>query len=83
MKFALLILATLVGMISSGVLFGTARQTRPSSAVEKWVDANHMLINIKGQWEDVRLIPLADHLCRSGQPLFQRYCDDPAHKSQR
>jgi hypothetical protein len=72
MKFGLLILATLIGMISSGVLLGSGRHSRSVSAAEKWVDANHMLIQVKGHWEDVRLIPLADHLCRSGQPLFER-----------
>jgi hypothetical protein len=52
-------------------------RARPHPATEKWVDANHLQVLSRGRWQEVDLMPLADHLCQSGQPLFERYCTDP------
>ena len=83
MKVAWLVLVTVAVTISSGMLLADTWLDRTGGGnhkyrtSEKWLDANHMQVQIHGRWEDVQLMPLADHLCRSGQPLFQRYCDDP------
>lgn len=71
-------------LLSSGWLWfqgGGWLPTRLSHADERWVDANHVRIQVKGKWQEVMLMPLADHLCQSGQPLFERYCNDPSGKA--
>jgi hypothetical protein len=80
MKVALFALTAALAV--SAAAFGwhprpAALRARASLATEKWVDANHLQVLSRGRWQDVELMPLADHLCQSGQPLFERYCTDP------
>ena len=42
---------------------------------ERWVNANLLHVEVDGRWERVPLMPLADHLCKSNDPHFERFCD--------
>lgn len=81
MRPTLLIVA--VGIIAgafAGMVFHThaLSPVRHPAPNEKWVDANHLKVLSRGNWQDVELMPLADHLCHGRQPMFQRYCADPS-----
>jgi len=43
--------------------------------VETRVNANFMRVRVGATWQDVPLMPLAEHACQSGDSTFQRYCD--------
>jgi hypothetical protein len=49
---------------------------RTSHAIEEqWINANRVKVRINKQWQDFQLMPLADHVCQSGHPLFEKYCE--------
>ena len=72
--FALLILTPLLfaGLALVGQRGAAARDQQ---IAERWIDANFLQIEINGKWEDIRLVPLADHLCKGNHPLFEKYCE--------
>ena len=43
-------------------------------AHEQWVHADLLRVKVFGQWHDVPLVPLADHLCSSDYELFRKHC---------
>lgn len=71
-----------LGLVAvAAVLMGTVLFQAPVEAkaksdtvVEQWVNANHLRIRVNGKWEDIPLVPLADHLCKSGHRMFRKYC---------
>jgi hypothetical protein len=75
-SYALLAFVVTAGLVFLGV-FTDAKSaiTLRSSIEEQWVNANHVRVKVNKQWQEIQLMPLADHLCQSGQPLFERYCD--------
>ena len=50
--------------------------TKGTDVVEEQVSANLVRVRINGQWEEFPLMPLADHLCKSPDRLFEKYCGD-------
>ena len=68
-----------IGGLMSGALLAvgeTGAGTPPNDLTEEWVNANLLRVRVGGKWEEVPMIPLADHLCESGRSLFKRYCTD-------
>ena len=78
MKNTLFVLLALGGLLSGGFLLleETDASAPPNEIVEEWVNANLVRIRINERWEEIPLIPLADHLCRSNNQLFRRHCAD-------
>jgi hypothetical protein len=70
---------TLAGLLSGGFLLaeklGIAGTPRNGMVVEE-VNANLMRVRLNGVWEELPLMPLSDHLCRSNNRLFERYCGE-------
>ena len=50
--------------------------TRNNDIIEQQVNANLVRVRINNKWEEFPLMPLADHLCRSPDRLFEKYCGD-------
>ena len=42
---------------------------------EKWINANLMRVNLGDGWQDVPLVPLAEHQCEGNNPLFRKHCN--------
>ena len=78
MRRSLLTTIVLTTVLSGGfvVLDETGAGVPPDDVVEERVNANLMRIRVNGEWEDVPMVPLADHLCQSQRRLFERYCTD-------
>ncbi len=70
-------LVVLVGLLSGGflVLEELEAGRAPNDVIEQRVNANLLRVRVDGRWQDVPLVPLADHLCKSGDAHYQRYCD--------
>ena len=68
----------LAGLLGGGFLLlgEIGAGTPPDGVVVQQVNANLMRVRVAGQWEELPLMPLADHLCRSNNRLFDRYCGD-------
>jgi hypothetical protein len=77
-KNSLVVVLTLVGLLSGGFLLleEIGAGSLPDDMVVQQVNANLMRVRVAGQWEELPLMPLADHLCRSNNRLFDRYCGD-------
>ncbi|MEZ4270239.1 MAG: hypothetical protein R3C68_02015 [Myxococcota bacterium] len=78
MKHRTFWLITALALGGAGVLSWqpTPAQAGESAVVEQWVNPNHLRLHINGRWEDVPLVPLADHLCKSGHRMFRKYCQE-------
>ena len=78
MKRSLLAIFMTVGMLTGGfVILGDSGAARiQGDVVEEWVNANLMRVHVDGKWQEVPLVPLADHLCRNPHRLFQKHCGD-------
>jgi len=77
--FAVIIgLSMMLGVAYVADVNAGSAPTRTARSQERWVDANHVRVNVNGDWVDLELEPLADHLCASRHPLFRRYCIDQA-----
>ncbi len=81
MKRSLVVALCLAGVLSGGFLvlddLGTGMTNDGGrSVIEEQIHANLMRVRINGQWEEFPLMPLADHLCTSGNRLFEKYCGD-------
>ena len=63
--------ALLLGFWATGT---TGLQAAESGISEQWVNPNLVRIYYQGKWQDVPLVPLADHLCEANHPMFRRYC---------
>lgn len=67
----------LAGLLSGGFLLAEELGgSPPEGVVVKQINANLMRVRVAGQWEELPLMPLADHLCRSNNRLFHRYCGE-------
>lgn len=69
---------TLVGLLSGVLLLRQelGAGSPPNGMVVEQVHANLVRVQVNGQWEELPLMPLADHLCRSNNRLFDKYCGD-------
>lgn len=78
MKRSLVVTLCMVGILSGGflVLDDLGADTTTHGVVEEQIHANLMRVRINGQWEEFPLMPLADHLCTSGNRLFEKYCGE-------
>ena len=78
MKRSFITCVAAAGLLAGGLLLvsETGAGTPPDDLAEEWVNANLLRVRISGKWEEVPMIPLADHLCQSGRNLFERYCSD-------
>ena len=63
-------LAFTAGLLPS---FGMGKASAKSL---QWVNANQLRVHVNGRWQDVPMVPLADHLCETRHPMYMRYCDD-------
>lgn len=77
MKSSIVALFVVVGLVSAGLfLLPPGISTSEDSGLsERWLSVNHLQLQVDGEWEDVKLMPLADHLCRSNDPIYTRYCE--------
>lgn len=76
MKPRLIALLSFAGLASGGFLVLEELGARSESApVEQRVNANMLRVRVHHRWEDVPMVPLADHLCRSDDARFRPYCD--------
>lgn len=68
----------LLGAMAVGLLALDDLDARnlPGGVREQWVNANLVRVYVNGRWEDVPLMPLADHLCRGDNAMFRKYCHD-------
>ncbi len=48
----------------------------PDELLIEEVDANLVRIYANGHWEELPLMPLADHLCQGSHRFFEKYCPD-------
>ena len=79
MKNRLVVGITLVGLLSGGVLIAEKlgiAGTPPNGVVVEEVNANLLRVRMNGVWEELPLMPLSDHLCKSNNRLFEKYCGD-------
>ncbi len=77
MKSSLVVTLCLAGVLSGGFLvLDDLEVGTMNGVVEEQINANLVRVRINGQWEEFPLMPLADHLCVSGNRLFERYCGD-------
>jgi hypothetical protein len=77
MKPRFLALLAFAGVVSGGflVLEEISAHVRPNQIVEQRVNANLLRVRVRDHWEELPLMPLADHACQSGDSHFERYCD--------
>ncbi|MEK7704033.1 MAG: hypothetical protein AAB426_03675 [Myxococcota bacterium] len=71
------VIATLgLAVVLSGaaLAFGTPRHD--GRAQEERVNANLLRVQVNGHWESFPMVALAEHLCDSGDAMFERYCND-------
>ncbi|OGQ88258.1 MAG: hypothetical protein A2289_22850 [Deltaproteobacteria bacterium RIFOXYA12_FULL_58_15] len=70
----------LVGLLSGGFLLldETDAGSPPDDIVVEMVHANLLRVRVAGVWQQVPLMPLADHLCQSDSRLFDKYCGEDA-----
>ena len=65
-----------VGILTAGLLMLPQSSANGGSDLsERWINANHVQVEVGGRWQDVQMVPLADHLCLSDDPIYSRYCD--------
>lgn len=78
MKGSLVVLISLLAALTGGffLLEESDAGPKPGAVAEQWIHANLMRVRVNGKWQDVPMVPLADHLCRSGNELFKRHCSD-------
>jgi hypothetical protein len=71
-------LLTIVGCLGAGMLLSNelVASSPRDQVAEKWVNANLLRVQVNGRWEEVPMVPLADHLCQSRNRMFRRYCTD-------
>lgn len=79
-KFApkTLLMGAVLGLTAGGFIaaVGTnATAARGNDLEERWVNANLVELKVGGNWEEVHLMPLADHLCQSRNEHYEQYCD--------
>lgn len=43
--------------------------------IEERIDANLLRVKVHGEWEELPLMPLAEHLCEGEDPFYEQYCD--------
>jgi len=78
MKGSLVVTISLLAALTGGffLLDETDAGAKPNAVAEQWVNANLIRVRVNGKWEDVPMVPLADHLCQSGNELFKKHCSD-------
>ncbi|MBI5509646.1 MAG: hypothetical protein HY903_12910 [Deltaproteobacteria bacterium] len=78
MKRLLAVALSTMSVLAVGLLFlaPVGADTKPTDVVEQQVHANLLRVRINGAWEEFPLMPLADHLCKSPDRLFEKYCGD-------
>ena len=77
MKRSLFALITGAALASSAflVIGNSSAEAGEPAIAERWVNANLVQIRVDGNWKDVHLMPLADHLCAGKNPHYRQYCD--------
>ena len=79
MKTTLTIAVTFVGVFTLSFLtFNTINASNLFSGedvVEQRVNANLLRVKVNGEWHDVPMVELSEHLCESEHPMFRRYCE--------
>lgn len=82
MKTNLILALAMAGLVGGSLFLSKSKNeaavSQDADLREQWVNANLVRIKVDNRWEEVPLMPLSDHLCQSGQPMFERYCNDPA-----
>ena len=78
MKQSLVLALGTLSVLAVGFLFlaPLGAGARGTDVVEQQVNANLVRVRINGEWEEFPLMPLADHLCKSPDRLFEKYCGD-------
>jgi hypothetical protein len=78
MKRALVLTLGTMSVLAVGFLYlaPVGAGTRSTDVLEQQVHANLVRVRINGTWEEFPLMPLADHLCKSPDRLFEKYCGD-------
>jgi hypothetical protein len=78
MNRSLIVTLCLAGILSGSflVLDDLGAGSDRGSLPEEQVSANLVRVRMNGKWEEFPLMPLADHLCASGNQFFERYCGD-------
>jgi len=78
MKRALVLSLGTLGVLAVGFLYlaPLGAGTRGTDILEEQVTANLMRVRVNGVWEEFPLMPLADHLCKTPDRLFEKYCGD-------
>ena len=76
MRNGLFALFFVVGLLSGASFFlpGTTSASG-HDITERWLGVNHLQLLVDGEWEDVKLIPLAEHMCQTDDPIYRRYCE--------
>jgi hypothetical protein len=76
MKRGLLGVFVVVTLLATGVVLLPLHSAARSDGIsERWINANLVQVEINGSWQDVPMVPLADHACQSDDPMYSRYCD--------
>lgn len=77
MKTKLLALSAVLSMLAGGVFLGVQHpaQAEVGGMQERRVNANLLLVKVDDRWVEVPMVPLADHLCASGNDLYDAYCE--------
>ncbi len=75
MKSGLLAILAAGGVLAGGLLLlpDTDAATTASGVPERWLNANHLQVELHGEWIDIPLMPLDPEACLS--PDFEKYCD--------
>jgi hypothetical protein len=75
MKRHVLALIAVGGLLSGGFLLTDEISASSQSPSERRVNANLMQVKVAGRWEELPLMPLAEHACDNGDAHMQRYCN--------
>jgi len=69
-----LVIAATVG-VTAVIMLPSSSATSRTGVQERWINANLVQVQVDGTWRDVPMVPLADHICASNDPMYSRYCD--------
>lgn len=59
----------------AALAFSLVASDSEPSRDEIWIDANHLKVFVNGEWEDIKLAPIAQSTCQQRHHLFDRYCE--------